>query len=123
MRYGTGVAGSAALAQARGMLKALPKNTNSNGSKNLMEPPSSRSKLYGEADQKAEIDKDKVKEALEKFKQEEKAMKGDGNKRKYNSMNAEVDVTAEEMEAYRLRKDNTSDPMAKIGSDEVLDYK
>jgi pre-mRNA-processing factor SLU7 len=123
MRYGTGVAGSAALAQARGMLKALPKNTNSNGSKNLMEPPSSRSKLYGEADQKAEIDKDKVKEALEKFKREEKTMKGDGNKRKYNSMNAEVDVTAEEMEAYRLRKDNTSDPMAKIGSDEVLDYK
>jgi pre-mRNA-processing factor SLU7 len=45
-------------------------------------------------------------------------------KRKYNSLKAEVDVTEEEMEAYRLRKDRGADPMAKLASsDEILDYK
>ena len=38
-------------------------------------------------------------------------------------MNAEVDVTEEEMEAYRLRKERSDDPMAKLGSGELLDYK
>eukprot|EP00539_Tryblionella_compressa_P006221 CAMPEP_0178768496 /NCGR_PEP_ID=MMETSP0744-20121128/20276_1 /TAXON_ID=913974 /ORGANISM="Nitzschia punctata, Strain CCMP561" /LENGTH=595 /DNA_ID=CAMNT_0020424583 /DNA_START=282 /DNA_END=2068 /DNA_ORIENTATION=+ len=122
MHYGTGLAGSAALAQARGMLKALPnKKRGSEGSKS-MEPPSGRSKLYGEADQKASIDKDKVKAAMDKLDREEKEQIRD-KKRKYNSMNAEVDVTEEEMEAYRLRKERSADPMANIGSDEVLDYK
>ncbi|KAL3907397.1 MAG: hypothetical protein SGARI_003556, partial [Bacillariaceae sp.] len=122
MRFGTGVAGSAALAQARGMLKALPKGSNDkSGSKGL--EPTSRSKLYGEADQKAEIDKEKVKAALEKYDGEQKDSKRDEKKRKYNSMNSENDVTEEEMEAYRLRKERGADPMANIGSDEVLDYK
>jgi hypothetical protein len=39
-------------------------------------------------------------------------------------LKAEVDVTEEEMEAYRLRKDRGADRMAKLASsDEVLDYK
>jgi pre-mRNA-processing factor SLU7 len=118
MRFGTGVAGSAALAQARGMLKALP---GSSSGKNAMDPPSVRSKLYGEADQKAQVDKEKVKAALKNFDREDATK--DERKRKYNSMNAEVDVTEEEMEAYRLRKERGADPMANLGSDEVLNYK
>jgi pre-mRNA-processing factor SLU7 len=121
MRFGTGVAGSAALAQARGMLKALPNRKNTNSTS--MDTPSSRSKLYGEADQNAHLDKEKVKAALEKFERDGKEKNRDDRKRKYNSMNAEVDVTEEEMEAYRLRKERSADPMANIGSDEVVDYK
>ena len=124
MRYGTGLAGSAALAQARGMLKAQSTNASkqSKGS-NAIDPPSSRSKLYGEADQKAQLDRDKVKAALEKLDREEKDVGDKRKKRKYNSMNAETEVTEEEMEAYRMRKEISSDPMAKITSDEILDYK
>jgi hypothetical protein len=48
----------------------------------------------------------------------------DPKKRKYNSMNASVEVTPEMMEAYRLQKDlGCDDPMAKLGSATVLDYK
>ena len=49
---------------------------------------------------------------------------GDGDKkRKYNSVSTEVDITAEEMEAYRLKKDRTDDPIAQFGSEEILAYK
>jgi pre-mRNA-processing factor SLU7 len=119
IRFGTGVAGSAALAQARGMLKAMP----SGGVKSTLsasEPPMSRSKMYGDADPNAKVDKDKLKEALKKMDQTHEA---DVKKRKYNSMAAEVDVTQEEMEAYRMKKDRGADPMSKISSDEILDYK
>jgi pre-mRNA-processing factor SLU7 len=118
IRFGTGVAGSAALAQARGMLKAMP----SGGAKSTLsasQPPTSRSKMYGDADPNAEVDKDKLKEALKRMDQKHE----DGKKRKYNSNTAEVDVTQEEMEAYRMKKDRGADPMAKISSDEVLNYK
>ena len=115
MKYGTGVAGSAALAQAREMLKAIPaaerKTAENAGIKS--------SRLYGEADQNAILDKDKLEAALQKV-DEDKAESR--NKRKYNSVDAEVDVTEEQMEAYRLRKELKSDPMAKISSDELLDY-
>ena len=117
MRYGTGTAGSAALAQARGILKAMPSG-DGKSSLSSVPPPSSRSKLYGEADPNAEIDQEKLKEALNRT-----GTAGDEKKRKYNSMSAEVDVTAEEMEAYRMKKGRGDDPMAKLGSDELLDYK
>ena len=117
MRYGTGQAGSAALAQARGMLKAMPKESQSGGSSTQ---PTSRSKLYGEADVKANLDNDKVKEALKKLDKDET---GDDRKRKYHSMNVEMEMTEEEMEAYRLKKERSSDPMSKIDSDKVLDYR
>lgn len=119
MQYGTGVAGSAALAQARGMLKAMSKGENANAP----DLYSSKSKLYGEADQKAEIDKEKVKAALEKYDREQSDKHKGDKKRKYHSMDAEVDVAEEEMEAYRLRKERSADPMANLGSDEILDYK
>mmetsp|Transcript_32548 Transcript_32548/g.79003 ORF Transcript_32548/g.79003 Transcript_32548/m.79003 type:complete len:641 (-) Transcript_32548:26-1948(-) len=120
LQYGTGVAGSAALAQARGMLKAIPSGQRGQGN-GKFEPPSNRSKMYGEADQKAIIDQDKVKAALEGYdKKEQESM--DTRKRKYNSVESNVDVTDAEMEAYRLRKEKAADPMAKISSDELLDY-
>jgi len=125
MQYGTGLAGSAALAQARGMLGAVA-GDQSKSSKHSMEPPFSRSKLYGEADPTAKLDRDKVRAALDKL---DRADPNGGDsrktatKRKYNSMNAETDVTAEEMEAYRMRKEVRSDPMAKISSDKLLEYK
>lgn len=121
MRFGTGVAGSAALAQARGMLKAFPKAKDSGGLHTSFDPPSSRSRLYGEADPNAKVDESKVKEVLQKMKEMEERSQND-NKRKYNSMHAEVDVTEAEMEAYRLRKERGDDPMAKVSSDELLDY-
>jgi pre-mRNA-processing factor SLU7 len=118
MRYGTGVAGSAALAQARGMLKSYPGRV-TNESK-LSAAPVNRSKLYGEADPKVQLDEAKLKEALSKEVPKEIV---DDRKRKYHSMNAEVEMTEEDMEAYRLLKDRKSDPMANIGSDDILDYK
>ena len=50
-------------------------------------------------------------------------------KRRYNSMSADVDVTQEEMEAFRLKRDRAGDPMAKVmdqgdSNEEVLlEYK
>lgn len=114
LRYGTGVAGSAELAQAREMLKAIP----SAERKAAELQQASRSKLYGEADQHAELDKDKVKAALKKFDEG-----SDQKKRKYNSVGAAVNVTEEEMEVYRMRKESRSDPMANLGSDELVEYK
>jgi pre-mRNA-processing factor SLU7 len=120
LRYGTGQAGSAALAQARGMLKAIPAAKRQQDGK--LQPPSNRSKMYGEADQNATVDKEQLKKAMENYdKKHEDTL--DGKKRKYNSVESNVDVTEAEMEAYRLRKDRSADPMAKISSDEVLDYK
>ena len=51
------------------------------------------------------------------------AAAADDRKRGYNSMQA-VDVTLEDMEAYRLKKTKREDPMAHLlSSDEVLEYK
>ena len=122
MRYGTGKAGSAALAQAREMLKAIPAGQKSAGQDGKSERPT-RSKMYGEADQNASIDQAKLQAALKKFDKSKMEAKDD-RKRKYNSLNPDsYDVTEEEMEAYRLRKESKSDPMANIGSDEILEYK
>mmetsp|Transcript_17393 Transcript_17393/g.26391 ORF Transcript_17393/g.26391 Transcript_17393/m.26391 type:complete len:634 (-) Transcript_17393:2380-4281(-) len=115
MKYGTGVAGSAALAQAREMLKAIPAAERI--SSEHSQPTSS--KFYGEADQKAVFDEKKLNAALDKAAKES----GAENKRKYNSLSADVDVTEEDMEAYRLRKERRNDPMEKIGNDALLEYK
>ena len=38
-------------------------------------------------------------------------------------MGDDVEVTEEDMEAYRLKKERADDPMAKLArSDEILDY-
>ncbi|KAL3926745.1 MAG: hypothetical protein SGBAC_013350 [Bacillariaceae sp.] len=121
LQYGSGVAGSAALAKARGMLQAMTSGQQK-GQGSTFEPPTNRSKMYGEADQKAKIDQDEVKAALEDMNKKEESTK-DGRKRKYNSVESNVDVTEAEMEAYRLRKEKAADPMSKLGSEELLDYK
>ena len=120
MRFGTGVAGSAALAQARVMLKAMPSSETSSKQSKLAH--SNKSKLYGEADPSTgeDLDESKVQAALEKMKKKEESS---DRKRKYNSVHADVDVTEEDMEAYRLQKERSDDPMAKISSEKVLDYK
>jgi pre-mRNA-processing factor SLU7 len=122
MRFGTGKAGSAALAQARGMLKGALMT----GTSNLRGAVySSQSKLYGEADPSVKIDPEKLKAALNRTvgapSQEPSA--GKSIKRKYNSIEANVNLTNEDMEAYRLTKERRNDPMANVGSDEILEYK
>ena len=129
LQYGTGVAGSEVLAQARQMLKAVPSSGRKAGDGSHL----NRSKLYGEADQNAVVDDDKVKEALRKMDSAD-GDHGSGNddddnkkgkKRKYNSVDVNINVTEEEMEAYRLRKSRgDEDPMAKLAkSGELLEYK
>lgn len=110
--HGTGKAGSAALAQAKTLVKTRDAPAAGKGS-----APVSRSKLYGEADQKAELDQSKVKAAFAKLDNNEEGK----NKRKYNSV-GEEEMTEEMMEAYRLRKEHKNDPMAGVGSSKLLDY-
>lgn len=106
MMYGTGKAGSAALAQARGMLKAIP-GANSSSLSSYKNPSS----LYGESDQKLSLDQQKVRDAIAKARTEKESS---GNKRKYNSLDTGVDISEEDMEAYRITKDRRDDPMAKF---------
>jgi len=115
-RHGTGEAGSVALAQAREILKAIPasKGKDSSVMGNNGSLSSQQSKLY---------DPKKVQDALKKVEKEDSSKADDDRKRKYHSMNAQVDVTEEEMEAYRMRKERRDDPMAKLSSEEILDYK
>jgi len=118
MKYGTGVAGSAALAQAREMLKAIPDRKAGESLKPL------GSKLYGEADLSASIDKEKLQAAMKKLEQDESHAASSDRKRKYNSVGAIIDVTEEEMEAYRIRKDRgMADPMTNLEGDKLLEYK
>jgi pre-mRNA-processing factor SLU7 len=117
MNYGTGAAGSAALAQARGMLKAMAPN----GDCKFTAAPN-RSKLYGEANQHIELDDAKLKRALQEAEKTRSDKESDQKKRKYHSMEADVVLTEENMEAYRLLKEQKNDPMAKIASDDLLDY-
>ena len=125
MRYGTGAAGSAAMAQAREMLKAVPAAERTAAAAAAAAAKPSGSKMYGEANQHADLDKAKVRAALRKAAEEDANNGGDDKKRKYNSLSADgIDVTEEEMEAFRLRKERSDDPMAKLAnSDELLEYK
>ena len=114
MRYGNGVAGSAALAQAREILKVIPQTERASSLGNNGRPTSSQ--FYGEADQFSKLDQEKLKNAL---REEENS-----DKRKYNSVDANIDVTAEEMEAFRMKRQRADDPLSKLADSEVLlDYK
>ena len=124
LQYGTGKAGSAELAQARRMVQATTSlsstRKNQNGNLSVL----NRSKLYGEADVHQTLDPEKVREAQERAKDMSNVAEKDETslkKRKYNSMKAESEsLTAEDMEAYRLGKDRSSDPMANLGGEEEL---
>lgn len=84
--------------------------------------------VFGEYDQttKLKLDAKKVDQAIKKYDEWEKNGqasddKASDRKRGYNSMSA-VDVTAEDMEAYRLKKSKREDPMALVSSEELLPY-
>ena len=122
IRYGTGVAGSAAIAQMRSMLVA---NTRNQNSQSLSSTRPNSSKLYGEADTSVTYDEKKLIAAKEKLLNEKKDKcegSADDRKRKYNSVGADVDVSAEDMEAWRMTKSRHDDPMNKLGGDELLEY-
>lgn len=125
LTYGSGAAGSAMLASARKMLDVIPRGNNAALGDNDKFKPNQQSKLYGEAvDQHKEFDKSKIQEAMKRQQMQEEAFAKEGKKKqKYNSLNADVDVTEEDMEAYRLRKGRgAEDPLANMG-DELLEYK
>lgn len=84
-------------------------------------PIVARSTLFGE-NLNPVLDDSKLASALEKEKkfQQEGGEERDDRKRKYNSM-VSSDVTAEEMEAYRMMKNKAEDPMANISSDKLID--
>lgn len=64
----------------------------------------------------AEQDEDKLKEALRKeeknTKQADRVLKMDERKRPYNSMYESKELTAEEIEAYQMKRKRDEDPMA-----------
>ena len=125
LTYGSGAAGSAMLASARKMLDVIPRGNNAALGDSDKFKPNQQSKLYGEAvDQHKEFDKSKIQEAIKRQQMQEEAFAKEGKKKqKYNSLNADVDVTEEDMEAYRLRKGRgAEDPLANMG-DKLLEYK
>lgn len=108
-------------------IKMLETVNNPNDSKKSNKTMPKRSDIYGESslDATTQLDQEKVKNAIESFKKEEKdresKMNDDvvvGKKRGgYNSMKG-VDVTLEDMEAYRMSKIRRDDPMAKFIEEE-----
>ena len=60
-----------------------------------------------------QLDKEKLAAALQKHEEMARASREeDERKRKYNSLSADTGLSAEEMEAYRLKKARADDPMA-----------
>jgi pre-mRNA-processing factor SLU7 len=99
-----------------------------------------RGDVYGDADSKVVLDETKMKEALRKAAEWQQnggasgaaaaaAAAGSdgtvaGNKRGYNSLQATADMTPEDMEAWRIKRQKEEDPMlALLGSEELLEYK
>mmetsp|Transcript_17925 Transcript_17925/g.22861 ORF Transcript_17925/g.22861 Transcript_17925/m.22861 type:complete len:183 (+) Transcript_17925:1714-2262(+) len=82
--------------------------------------PSEKSRLYGDGKADVMLDPEKMKAALGRAKnQQNEELNGIGksrkNKKKYNSFeNDGKDVTAEDMEVYRMKKVKTSDPMSEL---------
>lgn len=108
--------------QARNMMETVNKSSQQQLTK--------RADVFGEFDAKSgvSLDETKVKFAVQKHAELEDA-RGNSNqsvddrKRGYNSMQS-VDVTPEDMEAYRLKKLKRDDPMADLLlSDHILEYK
>lgn len=126
--YCTGVKGKAANdaadsqaidpAQARKMLES-----NMNNLSNHASAVTKRSDVFGEFDpsSKIKLDADKVNQAVKKYAGVDGNNVSDGKKRGYNSM-ASVEVTPEDMEAYRLKKGKREDPMTFLTSNEILPY-
>ena len=118
MQYGTGQAGSATLEQVRRQMLPPSKRSSTEQHQQAM----NRSKLYGEIDPTIALNEQKVQEALVHGKKRDESSSGNNDarwnkKKKYNSNEAEEEMTPEMMEAYRIQKINTAnDPMAKFQS-------
>lgn len=73
--------------------------------------------LWGtETEEGVQLDDAKLKAAIQKQERlEREALEQDGRKRGYNSLSADgLEVTAEDMEAYRLKRARDDDPLAAI---------
>ena len=76
--------------------------------------------LWGE-NMAPELDEKKLRKALKRAnRKERKKFDSDERKRKYNSLESD-NVTAEEMEAYRMTKVRANDPMANYVDPEADD--
>jgi pre-mRNA-processing factor SLU7 len=114
--------------QARKLLasKAQQKaaDEKSGGSSNAL--VSGRMDIFGESSSNAArlIDETRLKEAQRRaveWQSRDHAADADDRKRNYNSMTT-INVTIEDMEAYRLKKTKGEDPMAKfVDSEELLE--
>lgn len=71
-----------------------------------------------EADkEELELDEEKLREAIKKAEAAERAAEEaptDDRKRRYNSLKDDIEVSAEDMEAYRIKKSRGDDPLAAI---------
>ncbi len=88
-----------------------------------MQAPSTRSDVWGtDVSEELNLDADKLQTALAKQRAARAAaVETDDRKRKYNSIGSNEEVTAEEMEAYRITRLHADDPMAKMLSDGLID--
>lgn len=120
----------------RKMLEKKTTETANKEEKNI-NPANFRNEIFGESNefQVKAIDTEKLKAAYEKADREKRENEADeakknilngikgGKKREYNSMK-NVEVTVEDMEVYRLKRQKEEDPMAKfMDSEELLEYK
>jgi pre-mRNA-processing factor SLU7 len=125
--YSTGEAGKlarqAALQQDSGRPMLPPKNQEAVARQEERAPTGAS--LYGEVEDGVELDQEKLRKAIEKEEEFQKNFDKEDTeekKRKYNSFTS-TEVTAEEMEAYRMKKSRSDDPMSKIDSEELLPMK
>lgn len=71
--------------------------------------------MWGGGGEDKAYDEEKIEAALKKMVAQERESQLDDRKRSYHSMMANsVDVSPEEMEAYRIMKSRTDDPMKAI---------
>ena len=140
MKYGNSQGGgSAALNVARAMLEprttaTLTKDageSNNNAALPGVDKKQKRKRkelLYGDVDGAVELDENKLAEAMAAEKERVKKAKttsadNHGRKGGYNSLAGDnIDVTPEEMEAYRLNKKRAGDNIGELASDKLLEY-
>ena len=123
--YSTGAAGREAndaaaaglvdVRQQRQMLEPKPADQRA-------APLAIKADLYGDDVATGALDEDKLREAMKRQAAADKASAADDDDRKrtYNSMKS-IDVTVEDIEAYRRTRQKADDPMANISSDTLLE--
>jgi pre-mRNA-processing factor SLU7 len=141
--YCTGAAGEAAAAANAAQMAANMERRAGDAAAELKRREASKlndgrgagAALWGTEGSDAPLDEAKLKEALRRQEAREAALAAgasgasggggaDERKRRYNSLaaDAEAEVTAEDMEAYRLKRGRAEDPMAAGGAKGVGGY-